>query len=151
MADLVFQGCAESSLRHIKELKCRVITKKVSNSNVIGVEHPALLIWKRSEEFGEHSDRAFSIIHLRKLPKEYQSSEEQKLNKEQIEIECRPVLRHSLDRDKWNYETCKDQNLELSHGLIDIAHWCLKYIRNGAQISVPSVHQQLQAIYDGFV
>eukprot|EP01084_Bolivina_argentea_P088015 158893_1 len=127
MAGMVFQGVQESSLRDINELSCRVITKRINNKNVINIDHPALLIWKRSEEFGEYNDRAFYIIHLRKLPKEYQSDDEKKQNLDQIEIECKPILRHNLDKDEWNYKNYKDQNLTLKNGLIDIAHWCLKY------------------------
>eukprot|EP00483_Globobulimina_turgida_P006821 UN06833 len=125
MADMVFQGAIKSTLRNVKELKCRIITKEMNDASIINIQHPALLIWRRSEKFDEHNEKAFYIIHLRKLSPEYQSEEEKKENMEQIEIECRPILKHSLDRNKWDYY--KEQNLDLKHGLVDIAHWCLKY------------------------
>ena len=127
MADMVFQGAELSSLRNVRELQCRIITKSVSDT-MVRFKHPALLIWDREETFGQLK-QIFCLIHLKKLPREYVQSDEAKGQGmgEQIEIECRSALIGDLKREKWNLTECKEQALNVQHGVVDIAHWCLKY------------------------
>merc|ERR1712013_427365 len=61
-------------------------------------------------------------IHLKKLPKQYAQSGD-----DEIEIECRNTLIHDLRREKWNLTECTEQALNVQRGVVDIAHWCLKY------------------------
>eukprot|EP01084_Bolivina_argentea_P096868 174128_1 len=128
MADMVFQRVLKSNLSTVQHLKCKLITKNVNEKGMVRIEHPALLLWNGKKEFDAHSEvEAFYIIHLRKLPKQYESEEDKKENKETIEIECRPILAYDLERDGWDCKSYKSQDLKLEHGLIDVAHWCLKY------------------------
>ena len=123
---MVFQGAEQSRLRDVKELQCRIITKRVM-SDTVRFKHPALLIWDREETFTSKRDaQIFCLIHLKKLPKQF-SSPEILDDSEQIEIECRSALIGGLKRENWMLEECKEQALNVQHGVVDIAHWCLKY------------------------
>ena len=66
-------------------------------------------------------------LYLLKLALKYLSEEQRKHKTEQIEIECRPINKSQLDKEKWKYDKFAIQEVNLDTGLLDIAHWCLKY------------------------
>jgi len=127
MADKVLHDATGNSLCEVRELKCKIITRIVDTKSMVAAYHPGLLIWRRTEQFGNYSDDRGTLVHLKKLPPEFLSEEAKQQKRDEIEIECRAVTRSTLQHDQWDYKSCKEQELRLEHGLRDIAHWCLKY------------------------
>ena len=132
MAGKVMSAVIGCRLEKMCKLKCRIIVKNVSESKLANIYHPALLLWDPKENFGEQSDDRGYIIHLIKLAKEFQTKQMIEQNKEEMEIECRSLLRKELDDNGWEYNKYDVQDLNLKNGLTSIGHWCLKYeMKNG--------------------
>ena len=66
-------------------------------------------------------------IHLVKVNKVNLTQEEIQSGAERFEIQCRSTIRSDLQDQSWDIETNKVQDLKLENGLVDVAHWCLKY------------------------
>eukprot|EP01084_Bolivina_argentea_P134464 237174_1 len=126
MTNIIFTKISSSSLSHNRQLKCRIATKYVGEKSGEKIHHPALLIWRKNEEFCKFNDRPVMLMHLTKVPDKYKDENEKKEGKERIEIQCRPINKYQLERDEWKYDY-EIQDLKVEHGLIDIAHWSLKY------------------------
>ena len=125
----VLNDVIDTSLEDKTELKCKVIVKNVSEKPYYTVYHPALLLWDPNTQKDiikkSRKDAYGYIVHLIKSEQDGSSNNDQKI--EEMEIECRMVTRLQLDKSGYSYEKYKAQDLKLSNGLTDIAHWCLKY------------------------
>eukprot|EP01084_Bolivina_argentea_P134463 237172_1 len=127
MTNIIFTKISSSSLSHNRQLKCRIATKYVGEKSGEKIHHPALLIWNKNEEFCKYDDKPAMMIHLTKNEYEEKNEDEKiDLNGLEIEITCKPMNKTLLDNDNWDY-SWKEQELILESGLIDIAHWTLKY------------------------
>eukprot|EP01084_Bolivina_argentea_P168904 292821_1 len=127
MAGIVFQQACGSRLCGVRKFKCRIATKFLGQQYKVKAYHPALLLWDAKDSFLKYSDSSVMMIHLTKLNDKYKDDEEKKTNKDRIEIECKPIFKDYLvNNKKWKYDY-EEQDLELENGLLDIAHWCLKY------------------------
>ena len=111
----------------LTEFKCKLVTKDTGDSKLKAIKHPALAIWDPSDDFGGKKEVVVYLIHLVKVNKMNLTKEEIQNNIERFEIQCRGTLRSALQEQSWDILTGKVQDLKLENGLVDVAHWCLKY------------------------
>ena len=128
MAGVVFQEVSDCSLSDQKQLRCKLVTKYTGDgqADVMAIKHPAMAVWDPSDDFDDKKEVVLYLIHLVKVNERNLTQKERDENVERFEIQCRCTMRGALKEDEWDISG-KEQDLNLNHGLVDVAHWCLKY------------------------